>query len=334
MSAVLSLGSVGFAKQSALGVSAAPAYWGMFTADGSGPDVSFQEVYNGLHRSLAQAQLTQFAYKIDNTFYGSTDVLGELLLLAMGGTDTVSGTAAPYTHTLSQALGNIPYVTFQRSFAYAPSGAVVSGGMYAENMTDSQVSSLQLTGKAGELVMAKLAGMAGNLRQAVPVAPTFDTALPFTFWNGSLAMTISGGAVTAGVTSFDFTYDNQVEQAWKMGKVLPAATLPKVRKVGGSLEVLVENMNDYYRTAYGITVGADPTPTVKNGTFALNMSTANGVNTDTLALSMPKTYYKVVSVNLDPTGKILIQKIDFASELSAGNDELSAVLTKQTNTPY
>jgi hypothetical protein len=147
-------------------------------------------------------------------------------------------------------------------------------------------------------------------------------------------MTISGGSVTAGVTSFDFTVDNQLNQVWKQGKVLPAAILTKVRKVGGKLTILVENMSDYYRTTYGLSVGADPTPTAKTGTFSLVMNTTNGANTDTATISKPKIIYKVVKINLSPDGKILEQEIDYAAELSAGNDEIAMTVSKQSNTPY
>jgi len=330
-SGLLSLGAVGFAKQSSQGVSGTPAYFGMFTADGSGPQTTYKEVYDGLHRSLAQAYLVQFEGKLDLTFYASTSTLTELLLMTMGGTDTVTGTAAPYTHTLSLAAGDIPYATFQRQFSYAPTAAG-SGTMFTENYLDAKVNSLQITGKVGELVLAKLAAMAGDLRQAASaVTPTFDADAPFSFWNGSLTMQVGGGAITAGVTAIDITLDNQLEQRWKQGKILPATLVPKVRKAGGKLTVLVENMADYYTSTYGLAVGASPTTGLKTGQFDWTMQTPNGANTDSVEVKMRNIFYKVVGVKLDPTGKVLEQDVEFSGlAVTAGaNNEWEAICVNQ-----
>ncbi len=265
----------------------------------------------------------------------------------MGGADTVGGTVAPYTHTIGLATGDLPYYTIQRAFAQGLN-TYAGTAFYAENYLDAKFNDLTLSGKSGDLITAKVTFNAGNIRAAVggtPAAPitgpTFDSDAPYMFWNGSVVMTVAGGAQggtpTAGLSTFDVVFANQVDETYKFGKALPAVILPKVRKVTGKVAVLIDSFDQYYTGVYGISSNADPDTTNKTGsmTMTLNSTSVLGVNTNnSLQVTMPVVSFHMASVKLDPQGKIMEQEVDFEAQINSGNDEFAAVITNQTATAF
>ena len=349
--ATLSLGAIGFAKQTGLSnnsggtiVPPTPAWFGLAPVDSTALTPNYTGINDGFNRSMRTQILTDMSGKVDVTIYPTTDVIGALLTGAMGGADTV-GTVTPYVHTIALATGDINYYTFQRNFAIFPN---VYGGtaVYGENFTDCKIDSIAFSGKPKSLITAKVTALVGNVRNAqggtpAPTTPTFDADNAYTFWNGTLTMVVTGGGQsgtpTAAVTAFDMTFANKSTEVFKFGKILPAAIVPGVRNVAGKLTIVPDSADQYLVPITGIAAGADPSTGLRTGsmTFLLNAITATGAaTTHTFQISTPMVGYRTAVIKIDSAGKPVEMTVDFTAQINSGNDEFSAIIKSGTATAY
>ncbi len=350
--ATLGLGVIGWAKQSGLSnasggtvVPPTPAFFGLDPTDATALTMKFTNVDDGFNRSLFTQVLTELSGKVAPTIDVTPDAIGSLLTGAMGGGDAVTGTIAPYVHTIALARGDLNYYTFQRSFALLP--AVYGGtAVYGENYLDCKVDEIVLSGKPNAVMTAKVTAMAGNARLAqggtpAPTTPTYESVAPFTFWNGSLVMTVAtasqSGTPTAAITAYDITFANKSAEIFGFGKVLPKWIIPGVRMVTGKLTIVPDSADQYLVPILGLSTGSDPKTALRTGSMNITLDSitiTGGTSTSSLQLIMPMIGFTTATTKIDSKGKVAEMSIDFTAQIDAGNDEFSAIVNSSTATAY
>lgn len=349
--ATLALGVIGWAKQTGLSnasggtvVPPAPAFFGLDPTDATALDLTFTNVNDGFNRSLYTQVLTEISGKVAPTIDVTPDAIGSLLTGAMGGGDTV-GTVSPYVHTIALANSDINYYTFQRYFSQLP--ATYGGtAVYAENYLDCKIDQIALSGKPKSIMTAKITTMVGNARLAQggtpsPTTPTYDAVQPFTFWNGTLAMSITGGAQsgtpTAAITAYDITFANKSTEVFGFGKVLPKWIIPGVRDVTGKLTIVPDSADQYLVPVLGLSTNANPSTALRTGSMNITLNSATvtgGSSNDSLQLIMPMIGYRTATIKVDSKGKPAEMTVDFTAQINSGNDEFSAIVTSLRSTAY
>jgi hypothetical protein len=188
---------------------------------------------SGIRGALAKTY-GQYQGPISATFDYSgdffPDVLG-LLLLNVLGTDTVTGTAAPYTHKFTLALTQPPSLTINDF-----------DGVDEKQIAGARISELDIkfTPEAGVTWQAK-----GNGKQYTVVStttPSYSTAVPFLGWEAALTI---GGTTNTKMISFDTAIKRAQQVLFtSSGNQNPYTIVDGVMDVTGKMTLVMEDDSD------------------------------------------------------------------------------------------
>lgn len=248
----------------------------------------------------------------------------ELALLTLGGTDTVTGTTTPYTHTLSEAADTL-WFTLERYFSQLGSGV-------GEKAVDCKMGQFTLTGKnKGEIDFQVVFMAANDMDFTAAPTTTFDTNREAAFFQG--AVVIKSGTTTLSLTPMAWKIDinNQPEEMYGAGAINPAWIGPKQRKVNGTCTASTENLTDIYIPLYGLSTSNPPTGTLMLGSFAVTITTGANANA---AITLPSIAYTAAPPHLQPNGAWLEYEIAFTAMETSGNDEVTWVTTNTSVTQF
>lgn len=267
--------------------------------------------------------VSEFSVAGDVTIYGQLNALGELMALAMG-TDVVTGTAAPWIHTIS-LKDELSWFTLERQFNQVAASA-------NEDHIDCKVNTLALSAKAGQAITAKLGYMAKSVRTiASGAAVTRETNQEQMYWQGVTVLKVGATTIVLTISDWDLEINNQLDALYGE-KVNPAIIEPKVRKITGKLTGSVENLTDLYIPMYGLASASDPNTTLMTGSWQNTLTT--GVNLS-MVLNAPAIAYTAAPPKLSPDGKVLQYQVAWdAQQNAASNDELSCVINNTTATVF
>lgn len=278
-------------------------------------------IYTGGSRTAKTVVITKWEADGDVTLYAQTNALAELLLLTMGGTDMVTGTTAPYTHTLSLAQGDLPWFTVQRQFTY---------GSLIENWIDCKAKQLQLSGKSGGLVEAKVQFAARSIQTASTGAtPTYDSAGEAPFWAGQVTLQRGTTPLTLLVEDWEVTVNNDLEVLHAASQVAPSFLSPKVRKVTGKVTATYEAPGDLYLPIYGLSAS---NPSGQLAVGQVQVQIVSGPQSQ-IQVTLPLITYTAAPLHLQPDAKLLTYQIDFTAT-STTEQELQAVVTTSQQAPF
>lgn len=178
------------------------------------------------------------------------------LLVAAIGTDAVSGTAAPYTHTLSEA-NTLKSLTVEKDL----------GDYQSLQFAGARVNKLSIKAPVGNSPVSVTADM---MAQSVailtsPTAVSITNELPFVFAEASLTLF---SHARAEVTNCQLDIDNGIKATYTYsGQHGPSFLTPLSLHVSGTIDVVWSSLND---STYG-----DYT-TMQNGTLgALSLAFAH-----------------------------------------------------------
>ena len=171
------------------------------------------------------------------------------LLVAAIGTDAVTGTGAPYTHTLSQA-NTLKSLTVEKDL----------GNFQSLQFAGARVNKLSIKAPVGNEpvmvsadMMAQSAAILGS-----PTAVTITNELPFVFSEASLTLMTHA---RADVTSVNLDIDNGIKATYTYsGQHGPSFLTPVSLHVSGTIDVVWSSLNDStygdYSTMQAGTLGA------------------------------------------------------------------------------
>lgn len=320
--AFLSLGDIGFTKQASKGTVPGTAFfWMPLSADSSKIKNTFKTLYDGLSRSARYEILNGVQSSGDATVYPTLPGIAKLLALWAGGTDTVAGTVAPYTHTLALASGDVPWVTAQRNFdSYG----------YCYNDLSAKIESIDISGKANNEITAKVAWQGIQPRTATKATTTFDTETPMIAANAVVTIKQGSTAINGVCTSWDLSFKQTLSVVMASGTFVPADITPHVRSVTGKATVTAETSDVLLTTIYGLSGTASPTGTPQTGSIDILITSSNAAHS--LELKCGNVTYTAAEPVISPQdGKTLEIPITFTAVLTSGNDEatLTAITADQ-----
>lgn len=167
----------------------------------STPDITVPFLDDGFNTGMEIANLKEGGdqeYHLDNvkmahrekfsfSLYARPDIFYYLSSYTMG-TDTLSGTTIPYTHTITRS--NRRWITVERKL----------NTTVVQRLTDCKIESMGIIGEAGKPVRLNVTGEALTATiKTTAQTPSCDTAAPYMFYNGQ------------GRFKIDTTTDEQVK---------------------------------------------------------------------------------------------------------------------------
>lgn len=154
------------------------------------------------------------------------------VLVAAIGTDVVTGTAAPYTHTLSQA-NTLPSLTVEKNI----------GGYQSLTFAGCRVGKLSIKAPVGSEPVSMTADLTGQsvAVTTTPTAVSLVNEMPFSFAEASLSL---GGNARADVTNVTIEIDNGLKETYTYsGNHGPSFITPVTLKCSGTFDVVWSSLN-------------------------------------------------------------------------------------------
>jgi hypothetical protein len=247
------LGYVGFGVQTVEGTPVAPTFFLPYDTLTAPEQIKMITRRNGYTRDLSlAARIGQFTnLTLKAPLFPKAG--GALLAYAMGGTDTVTGAGDPYTHALTLASGQLPFVTFEVGMG---NGTIIHRipdcliNTFKFNLVGGQIVDLDIT------VMGRLA-----VRQTSAATVTFETDRMLSFLDAALTFT-GLDVVQTDVSEASIEINNGVAAYTPTGAFAPRY-LAQGREMQLSGKVLVPDDKLYreinWGSASGTTAVSPPT---------------------------------------------------------------------------
>lgn len=292
------LAMVGYAKQTAKGSPATqPVFW--------------HGVSGGV---VAQAKITEnpvaltFSSRMSEAVVRESVVPGAafdamafsrslgLLLLAALGTDVVTGSADPWTHTITAPTADLPWLTV---FGRYTSGEYMS-------VSDCKVDSLKLDWALGALkVSAALIGCVGPTLGAAAWTPTNtdDAIVPgMLYQSGAGAANMQINSANARITKGTITFGNNLKAIIPSYKVFPD-DLEVGEQVGSaSLTVVPDDISLWKLALTGTVAGTTPAQVPFYGPISVKFVEGVTSATHDLIISAPRVSMITDLPAADPKG--------------------------------
>lgn len=240
----------------------------------------------------------------ENTFGATTlafaDVLGLLLKAALG-EDTVSGSAAPYTHDIKGGE-SIPAVTVWQQVG-ASNAAV-------QRMDACKVDELSISmeGTQPPAVEMSLAGtkMQWLAATAMPGSGTFDPSDGWYLTAGAeVLFSLADGTpvatpATVDLQSLAISIANNLEASTRLGEVDPARQTEGAADVTVDISGTTSDTALYRQVKTGSAAGTELAPTVVTG--SLQVTLAHSVEDWSLVIKVPAIPWTIEPMEVDPEG--------------------------------
>lgn len=311
-----SLSAVGFSKETTFGtpVTAANFLPSMSCTLEHDPGWFSPEVMANI-RDLQLYNLTgeaKFTGNIEGPLFPSQ---GIGLLAGAIGTDTVTGTVAPYTHTLSTAT-LLPSFTIEKNI----------GGFESEQYAGCRIGKLTLKCAASNTPVEMTADVTGQSVTTLTTPTVVDTAneLPFVFTSASLTVF---SHLRAEATNVQLVLDNGLKETYTFsGENGPNFITPTSLKVNGSFDVVFSSLTD---ATYGdFTAMGNQTL----GSLVLGFT----VGTNSCTITLPQIVISKYTTPLK-VGDVIVATVDFEATrpLTGGSQyTIQAVVNNSVATSY
>lgn len=195
--------------------------------------------------------------------------MGIQLLAGAIGTDAITGTTAPYTHTISQA-NTLPSFTVEK----------IIGGYQSQQFAGCRIGKYALKCSAGNQPVSVTANVTGQSVAVLdtPTAESITNEIPFVF--AEAALTFHGNS-RADAHNVTIDIDNGLKESYVFnGKHGPGYITPVTLKVSGSFDVVWDSLDD---ATYG-----DFT-TMENGTLgSLSLALTHPSNDGSVTITLPQ----------------------------------------------
>lgn len=250
---------------------------------------------------------------IDGPLFPSNAI--ELLVAAIG-TDAVTGTSSPYTHTISQA-NSLPSLTVEKNL----------GDFQSLQFAGCRVGKFALkvpTGNEAAMVTVDVSGQSAAVLDT-PTAVSVTDELPFVFAEASASIF---GTARTEAHNVEFNIDNGLKETYTYsGQHGPSFITPVTVHASGMLDVVWDSLDD---ATYG-----DYTK-MQNGTLgAFSITLAHpGAGGYSVQLSAPQVAYSKYSNDLKISDVVLASLTWEASKQLVDGYTVQAVVLNGVSTAY
>lgn len=238
------------------------------------------------------------------------------LLIASIGTDVVTGTTSPYTHTISQA-NSLPSLTVEKNI----------GAFQSLQFAGCRVGKFSLkvpTGNEAASITADVSGQSAAVLDS-PTAVSITNELPFVF---AEATTSIFGTSRTEAHNVEFTIDNGLKETYTYGgNHGPSFITPVTVHASGMLDVVWSSLDD---STYG-----DYTK-MQNGTlgaFSVTLTHPTGGGFS-VQLNAPQVAYSKFSNDLKVSDVVLASLSWEASKSLPSGNTVGAVILNQVSAGY
>jgi hypothetical protein len=315
------LGYIGLAKQASKGTGVVPSKFVKWTGEtGMSPSLSYTMHWEG-GMGLDPGVALKEAQKYDGQFscFARPDIAGFLFAMLLG-VDTVLGSADPYTHTITPHASAIPWVTVER---------YVEGLTLIERIQDCRLQQIELSGEAGKPVQMAVSfrGITATI-QSTPGTPTYETSMPFVFFNGTYKV---DAQTTALIREFRLTFVNELGEDVFTTDVVRADIPLLARKVTGQFTLYLESKDHYQKVFYG--GGTSVPKALAEGSLEIDLQYQEDTKTRQLKVSVPALYHVNAPVELSAEPGLLA--VQCSVEAKKGTNPLVTVTVQNaTATSY
>jgi hypothetical protein len=259
--------TLAFAKQSVKGTAAiaSAGYKCKLTGGSLGPMRQFLTLQE-TDATRQQGSTVVVGARVEGTpeWYVRPEEFGLFAYAALGAIST-SGTAAPYTHTITPAQ-RPPYLTARKN---------IGSGVLIDKYTDITIGSLELSGGAGQALMAKadMQGLQAALGETDSTAAVV-TGHVFTYPECAVSL---DGSVPATTEQFTLTANNNADPIQADNSLTPYDTVLGRLEVTGSYTALFQSDADYRRFHTGNTSGTAFTTTLNQEALDISLTAGTDV---------------------------------------------------------
>jgi hypothetical protein len=238
------------------------------------------------------------------------------LLVASIGTDAITGTVAPYTHTISQA-NSLPSLTVEKNI----------GAFQSLQFAGCRVGKFSLkvpTGNEAASITVDVSGQSAAVLDS-PTAVSITNELPFVF--AEAATSIFGTSRTEA-HNVEFNIDNGLKETYTYSSSHgPSFITPVTVHASGMLDVVWDSLDD---STYGDYLK------MENGTlgaFSITLTHPTGGGYS-VQLNAPQVAYSKYSNDLKVSDVVLASLSWEASKALPSSNTVGAVVLNQVSTAY
>jgi hypothetical protein len=228
------------------------------------------------------------------------------LLVYSIGTDVVSGTAAPYTHTISQA-NQLKSVTVEKNI----------GGFQSLRFAGTRFNKYVIKATAGNTPVEITADGISQSATIVgtPAAVSVVNETPFVFAEASLTLFSN---VRAEVASATITIENGIKETYTYGNHGPAFITPVLLHVSGQIDLVWSSLNN---ATYG-----DYTSMI-NGTLGnLSLALTHPASAGSVTVNCPQVVLSKYGNDLKIADVVMTTLTFEASKILPSSNTINAVI--------
>lgn len=239
----------------------------------------------------------------------------QLLVYAIG-TDAVTGSTAPYTHTLTQSQGQLSSVTVEKNL----------GNFQSLRFAGCRIGKYQLkaaTGNTAAEITADVVGQSAAIL-GTPAAVSVTNELPFVFAEASLTLFDNA---RAEVSSVEITIDNGLKETYTFsGNRGPSFITPVTVHVSGKIDLVWSSLND---PVYG-----DFTSMAGGTLGQLQVTLTHPGSGGSVQITCPQVVLSKYTNDVKMADVILSSLTFEASRQLPSTNTISAVVTNNVSTAY
>lgn len=318
-------GYVGLAKQSAKGSGIVPSVFVRFLEGAAFEPNMAIEAYPEGGGGPYDIDTQKSLQTLDPSFslYARPSIAAKLLAYALGA-DSIAGTAAPYTHTITPVATRVlPWLSIERA---------LKTDLIVERSVDCLLNELVLEGEAGKKL--KITASFLSLTQALPAtgsSETYDTETPFRFTDGTF--TLFGGAFTR-ISKFKLSVRNNIDGGIQTVNLYREDMQALKLDVDLDFDIVFDSADTNYKTIF---YGGGTAPVVDVATGAATLSFAYGTSGSLrqLAVEVPNFFYKAIgSAFPAPTPATLRQAVSAHALKATGSELITATCKTADSLAY
>lgn len=238
----------------------------------------------------------------------------QMLIYAIG-TDAVTGTTAPYTHTVTQSQSQLTSMTIEKNL----------GGFQSLRFAGGRVNKFGLKMAAGNTaaelsadVICQSAAIVGT-----PAAVSVTNEMPFVFAEASLTLF---SHARAEVSSVSLDIENGVKSTYTFGNHGPGFITPLTVKVSGTVDLVWSSLND---STYG-----DFTNLVNGTLGSLSLALTHPANGGSITINLPQVALSKYGNDVKLEDVIMTSFTFEASRSLPSTNTINAVVTNSVATAY